>query len=246
MASTFHDFSRLSAELRASVWKYALDCETHSDEPLPGRAIEFLDYDPSAGTIAVSISSPYPVLFAVNREARYESAKIQGGEWVPVHVNHASYTGTSRDNGFDICINFSIDNIELSERFLSANMRDSWSVGMPTPENYRLNVLSQILDLDKFKKIETLVISANPPGSAHRLETNAWWRGEGLGTFYPGHLKNVIVSITAQHNHKSDIQDYAVWLQSILEDELEKRWVIDGWESHHPVVSMDVIQNNEA
>jgi hypothetical protein len=95
MPTTFHPFPDLTAELRSSIWKFALQNDKAHRIAQAGRAIQVFNYDPSGGTITVAISIPYPLLFTVSREARYEAAKLDGCKWMTVHARYRGREGTS-------------------------------------------------------------------------------------------------------------------------------------------------------
>jgi hypothetical protein len=238
MASTFHQFPELPAELRVGIWDLALQDEKATPDTQKGRAIQLLEYDPSAETTAVATSTRYPILFAVNREARYEVAKLEGCEWVTVHAPYNRTYGTVSYDTFKICINFTRDLIYVPEIFLEYQQRNAWTSETHNPEHYHLNTLERVLDVDTIKKIERISISTRPPlkGPRH-LEDDAWWRGEGLDVFCLGNLKNVhIFSITKSH---------AEWVRLQLEDYLQWHWVENGWKVERPKVTVTVTQRGE-
>ncbi|KAF2660887.1 hypothetical protein K491DRAFT_19682 [Lophiostoma macrostomum CBS 122681] len=120
MATTFHPFPRLSAELRLHVWHFAIE----HDVPKGGRTIVIHSYEPSANIVSVAVSTRYPALFQVNREARYESIKQIPGEIVTIQTK----TGHAQDelqsgkmdikaDKFEIFVNFEKDTFFLAERF---------------------------------------------------------------------------------------------------------------------------------
>ena len=85
----FHPFSRLPAELRAKIWAIALEDQK---EQVPdhwsfgfgyGNTVTIHEHEEMDGEKQSSIMSTrgYPTLFAVNREARYEAGKVDGGAW---------------------------------------------------------------------------------------------------------------------------------------------------------------------
>ncbi|KAF7678847.1 hypothetical protein GT037_002595 [Alternaria burnsii] len=87
--TAFHLFSRLPAELRAKIWAIALEDQK---EQVPdydsvvtgyGNSVIIHEHKEVDGKKQFSILSTrgYPTLFAVNREARYEAAKVDGGAW---------------------------------------------------------------------------------------------------------------------------------------------------------------------
>jgi len=89
MATAFHLFPDLPAELRVRIWHIALE-DDYDDLEGRERIIELHSYNPTLKAIAVTVSRRYPTLFEVNREARYEAAKAGGGEWVIVSARAKS------------------------------------------------------------------------------------------------------------------------------------------------------------
>lgn len=85
MTTTFHRFPDLPAELRVRVWHVALE-DDYEDLKGRNRIVELHSYNLTSNSIAVALSRRYPTLFEVNREARYEAAKAEGGEWVTVRA----------------------------------------------------------------------------------------------------------------------------------------------------------------
>jgi hypothetical protein len=238
MANTFHQFHELPTELRVGIWDLALQNEKATLDTQKGRAIQLLEYDPTAGTIVAAISTRYPILFAVDREARHEAAKLEGCEWVTVHASYNRTYGPINYNTFKICINFTRDVIYLPELFFVCKQRNAWTSETQNPEHYHLKILERVLDIDTIKRIERISISTRPPlkGPRH-LEDDAWWRGEGLDMFCLGNLKNVhLFSISKSH---------AEWARLQLEDYLQWHWVENGWKVERPKVTVTVTQRGE-
>ncbi|KAF1833158.1 hypothetical protein BDW02DRAFT_396121 [Decorospora gaudefroyi] len=231
MATTFHAFPELPAELRAAIWEYALHNEKSKVHTTKGRAIQLLNYDPSAGTISVVTSTRYPLLFAVNREARYEAAKLDNCEWITIHARHHGYDQASTYETFQVCINFSRDLIYIPEMFLKLRQRHAWVLETKTPEHYHLEALSRLLDAKTIEKIQYLSVSTRPPPKGPRfLNDDAWWRGEGLSIFCLGRLKSVHLFSTKQ--------GHAAWAKLSVEDYLQYHWVENGWRTQRPVVTV--------
>ncbi|KAF2688693.1 hypothetical protein K458DRAFT_384870 [Lentithecium fluviatile CBS 122367] len=67
-------------------------------------------------TVRITISRKFPTLFAVNQVARYESAKLDGGEWSAPIVR---YEGSDDGKAFAVYFNFNIDNLFITERFMN-------------------------------------------------------------------------------------------------------------------------------
>jgi hypothetical protein len=84
-----HFFSRLPAELRARIWAIAVNDQIEQvsgrwpSDNYTGNTVTIHEHKEVDGEKQLSITSTrgYPTLFAVNREARYEAAKIDGGAW---------------------------------------------------------------------------------------------------------------------------------------------------------------------
>ncbi|KAI4620753.1 uncharacterized protein J4E87_007081 [Alternaria ethzedia] len=84
--SIFHPFPRLPAEIRANIWAIALEDRIYRPEKhhrvIPPLNTVFVS---QFGTkVWVKTSRRYPALFFVNREARYEAARADGGKWYPL------------------------------------------------------------------------------------------------------------------------------------------------------------------
>ncbi|CAN9372829.1 unnamed protein product [Alternaria sp. RS040] len=90
--TVFHPFSRLPAELRAKIWAISLEDQIERVmDPLridslfgvPSNAIIIHEHEKMDGGKRLMVRSKrgYPTLFFVNREARYEAAKVDGGAW---------------------------------------------------------------------------------------------------------------------------------------------------------------------
>ncbi|CAN9355750.1 unnamed protein product [Alternaria alternata] len=93
--TVFHPFSRLPAELRAKIWAIALEDQK---EQVPdywlrdtgnSNTVTFHEHKEVDREKQLSIMSTrgYPTLFAVNREARYEAAKVDGGAWYELDID---------------------------------------------------------------------------------------------------------------------------------------------------------------
>ncbi|KAF2855252.1 hypothetical protein T440DRAFT_206909 [Plenodomus tracheiphilus IPT5] len=90
---TFHPFPHLPYELRIKIWAYAI----------PESFLETrISYSEGRGCIRLYKSKngitprlfqharTYPALFAVDREARFEASRIDGGEWLPLDLSAPS------------------------------------------------------------------------------------------------------------------------------------------------------------
>ncbi|KAF1944432.1 hypothetical protein EJ02DRAFT_100612 [Clathrospora elynae] len=232
MAATFRPFLELPAELRGSIWAYALEDEKEAHPATQGkRTIILYNYEPSVGSISVKASGPYPTLFSVNREARYEAAKLASCDWVTVHARYCPSGEVSECSSFKLCTNFRKDTIYLPEIFLGLGQRASWTSETNTPEHYHLKTLGRLLETSAINKIEHLSVSIKPPAAGPRyLEHDAWWRGEGLEIFCLGDLQDVhLFSIK---------EDHVQWAKLIVEDYLQFHWVEDGWKTARPEVTV--------
>jgi len=97
---TFHLFSRLPAELRARTWAIALHDQI---EHLGSAYIDLenqVNVHEEKGKIIVNAFRGYPSLFYVNREARYEAAKIDGGAWYPLTAGVMIYANLDKEEVF--------------------------------------------------------------------------------------------------------------------------------------------------
>ncbi|KAF2633474.1 hypothetical protein BU25DRAFT_416679 [Macroventuria anomochaeta] len=228
----------VTCQLRATIWSLSIRQEHvskhYGDRCHFDRRIEFHNHDPATDSISVTLSRPYPTLFAVCREARYEAAKLMGCTWVPVNGRYNSPTEPAHITQFEICINFKLDTINLRTRFLTPPPQGSLTV-RPNPQQYRLDTLARLLDSDTLQRIERIVINAQPPASQHRLEIDAWWKGEGLEIFCPGRLKRVIVITRGDSDRAS--RDYSHWLEVAVRDGVHDRWTERG-ETNEPKVEM--------
>jgi len=77
----FHLFPSLPAELRARVWAIALHNQIEYVDDLDFDRPNEVRIHEEKGKIIVNTFRGYPPLFFVNREARYEAAKVDGGTW---------------------------------------------------------------------------------------------------------------------------------------------------------------------
>jgi hypothetical protein len=93
--TVFHPFSRLPPELRTKIWAIAIEDQK---ELVPdywsfgtdfGNTVIIHEHEEMDGEKRSSILSTrsYPTLFAVNREARYEAAKVDGCAWYTLDID---------------------------------------------------------------------------------------------------------------------------------------------------------------
>jgi len=118
---TFHPFLRLPAEIRVKIWAIALQ-DQYLERPCDEDTDRMFVWVENSVTLITSQngfyvipSRGYPTHFFVNREARAEAARCDGGVWLPfddgaveVYVNfdkedvrlHDSRTGALNDSIF--------------------------------------------------------------------------------------------------------------------------------------------------
>lgn len=111
----FNKFAHLPAELRAKVWAIALYNQIEHVEQSPPslfhphfNRIHIHQHKNKEGNKKISIRSTrgHPSLFFVNREARYEAAKVDGGAWYPLGVGTTEvYANFKKEHVFvGICL----------------------------------------------------------------------------------------------------------------------------------------------
>ncbi|KAH6642607.1 hypothetical protein C7974DRAFT_105215 [Boeremia exigua] len=220
MAAQFDAFPSLSAELRATIWSLAARDE-HNGKHCDGRQIELYNHDPDTESVSVAISSPYPTLFAVCREARYEVAKTTQCKWISIFARSNSPIESDHTTGFEICINFVLDTINLRTRFATPLLRTPLTI-RPTQEQRQLEALARLLDYRTIQRIERIAMDAEPPIAPYRLDFDAWWKGEGLELFCFGRLQSVTISTREKSEHCS--KDYARWLEAAVRDQVHDAW----------------------
>ena len=86
---TFHLFPRLPAEIRLKVWAVALqdqydECPCYEDLMWMGSTDNTVTIFWVDNHVYVKTDRGYPTLFFVNREARSEAARLDGGAWLPL------------------------------------------------------------------------------------------------------------------------------------------------------------------
>jgi hypothetical protein len=87
------------------------------------RIIELHSHDSDLGVVSLAISRPYHVLLAVNREARYETSKADGEEFITVKARYTSRRQTHSTAAFEVCVNFTRDTFLISNRFENRESR---------------------------------------------------------------------------------------------------------------------------
>ena len=140
----FHSFPALPAELRARIWTEALQ-EEYSDLMGCSRFIEIHTYNPDLEEFSLTISRRYPSLFHVTREARYEAAKADGGEWITLNGRYCSKRTTSTRPGVEICVNFARDTFLISNRFTKSDIEDVVDEDCNSAEEARLAMMSKLM-----------------------------------------------------------------------------------------------------
>jgi hypothetical protein len=231
MAVAFQRFDELPAELRARIWEHSLYNE-YNELDGSDRTVELYNYD-RASSVSFAISRRYPCLFSINREARYEGAKLDGGEWTPIYLRNSEHEDYATDVALELSINFRRDTIFLSERFIDVSATLIWNRFGASVQQYRLQWLTSLLDHSTLQKIQNLQLSVCRPSEALRLKNDAWWRGEGLDLFAPGVLKTVAILTTAD--------DLSLWTKGVVRDNLENIWGSDEDIGELPLVQAYVL-----
>ena len=103
--SLFHAFPRLPAEIRAQIWAIALEDRIY-------RPDKHARVKPHPNTVFISqvgqklrvrTRRRYPALFFVNREARYEAAKVDGGDWYSLGVGAVEIYANPKKEQITVC-----------------------------------------------------------------------------------------------------------------------------------------------
>ncbi|KAI8943753.1 hypothetical protein NX059_001730 [Plenodomus lindquistii] len=87
---SFHPFPHLPYELRMQIWAYAIPesfLKTATSFSSGRGCIRLYKSAGLATPRLLEHARPYPALFAVNREARFETARIDRGEWLPLDLS---------------------------------------------------------------------------------------------------------------------------------------------------------------
>jgi len=131
--SLFHAFPRLPVELRAKIWTIALEDRIYRPD-MYGRIIPHINMvkvSQFRGEIHVHTRRGYPTLFLVNREARYEAARADGGKWYPLGVGAIEIYANPKKESVYICDTYtgprSSSYHQIAQRH-NTNMKldDSW------------------------------------------------------------------------------------------------------------------------
>jgi len=103
--SLFHAFPRLPAEIRAQIWAIALEDRIYRPDRyarvkprLNGIFISQIRHK-----LCVRTRRRYPALFFVNREARYEAVKVDGGDWYPLGVGAVEIYANPKKECITVC-----------------------------------------------------------------------------------------------------------------------------------------------
>ncbi|KAI4638251.1 hypothetical protein J4E93_010250 [Alternaria ventricosa] len=121
---TFHPFPRLPAEIRVKIWAIALQ-DQYKDRLFrqdlywtPGLVENNVTLFRSQDGFYVNTSRGYPTHFFVNREARSEAARCDGGAWLPLG-----------DGAVKVYINFGKEDVRLHDSRTGALNDSLWSTG---------------------------------------------------------------------------------------------------------------------
>ncbi|KAI4706500.1 hypothetical protein J4E89_008918 [Alternaria sp. Ai002NY15] len=121
---TFHPFSRLPAEIRVNIWAIALQ-DQYEERPRKDSLVWIFDCIENNVTLFrsqdgfyVNTSRGYPTHFFVNREARSEAARCDGGAWLPFD-----------DGAVKVYINFDKEDVRLHDSRAGALNDSLWSTG---------------------------------------------------------------------------------------------------------------------
>lgn len=228
MRTTFFLFPKLPAELRITIYGFALQDEYDLLDFCPARKIKFHEFDPSTGSISIKMSQPYPKLLAVNRETRCETAKLCKYDWMTILATPRRLDGTSGTPRFELAINFNKDHILILKGFLAQDPHFSiWRNETDSIEHFRLKMFTQLFPPSTLNRIKQISVQVLRPPKELRIEGNARWRGQGLELFHPGALERVIlVSLNETH------QIAHAFVQSYL----ERHWMENGGRIQPPVV----------
>jgi hypothetical protein len=254
MMTTFHRFPDLPAELRVRVWHVALE-DDYVDLSGRNRIVELHSYNPTSNSIAVALSRRYPTLFEVNREARYEAAKAEGGEWVTVracsiavfqpqktYVNviiivkvnaqlKSRYT-SQNTSSFKMYMSFSQDILFISSRFISyEDIVEELHVAYASDsEKVKLQILVNILSYSVIEKVAYFMLSTTVhPGSRQR---------------YKGTLLELFTALKRIHLHSIGYSQYLHATRDMMYSHL--RQVRGKLDAEVPYVSCSPISADSA
>jgi hypothetical protein len=191
VATTFHPFPKLSAELRCRVWYFAVLNDVLESR---GRIIEFYNHDPSGNAVSVAISKRYPSIFHVSHEARHEAIREFPGEVITVEVNQKdvrfslrSRKITSKSIKFDMFMNFKMDTVFLSKRFSKTRGK---LVGFPFIK-HSLTQLATVMPKEAMAKVEKLLVTCKASSATH--DNSEIFEENILEVFQGGRLAQVIL-----------------------------------------------------
>jgi len=124
LTPTFHPFPRLPAEIRFKIWAIALQ-DQYEERPSPEDlfwTFNSLENNVTLfrnhGGFYVITSRGYPTHFFVNREARAEAARCDGGVWLPLG-----------DGAVEVYINFDKEDVRLHDSRTGAVNDSMFSTG---------------------------------------------------------------------------------------------------------------------
>jgi hypothetical protein len=110
---TFHPFPRLPIELRLQIWALAIPCDYLEPPPTLLAPLAILKHEKDRGSMhLVRLHRASPILFAVNREARSETARVNDEERYPLELCNGSgdtggpciYVNSRKEKG---CVQYS-------------------------------------------------------------------------------------------------------------------------------------------
>jgi hypothetical protein len=190
-----------------------------------GRGLMFEEYVASTATIRMNFSQPYPKLFSVNREARYEATKAPEAQWVPLKL------GQSHTTTFELCINFKTDAIYVCARFADAMNYPVLRQLRMAPQQNQLDVLARILGDHALQQIKALILYPVKPAGEYYYEYDAWWNGEGLERIREGEDKEIALITPSGPK-------YGRWLFREILEYLEPSRLAMNPEKHIPRITV--------
>jgi hypothetical protein len=225
MATTLHRFAELPAELRVRVWALAHEKEQSAFQNRDcGRIIELRHYNQDRPTVCITISKRYPKLFSVNREARYEVGKLEGGEWIaPPIVKHGRRGDVKL---FEIYFNFKDDTFFVAERFMDAIGQWKWGKALSV-EEHRLICLRNILGSTVLSRVQRIMLSTLQRSTTYDRIS---WSGEGFEIFKNGQLSMLTIVTDDLH--------YMLYGSQALKDEWRRLWQIEGDDHGAPILAI--------
>ena len=121
---TFHPFPHLPAEVRVNIWAIALQ-DQYKERPCDEDLDWMFDWVKNSVTLFMNdsgfyviTSRGYPTHFSVNREARAEAARCDGGAWLSLG-----------DGAGDVYVNFDKEDVRLHDSSTGALNDSIFSTG---------------------------------------------------------------------------------------------------------------------